>query len=243
MKKAVPIALLVLLPLLAWGQTVSVTIEHMPSPHYTLFRIDEDQKVTRQRVFYFRVDGEWHDTVSDIASLSLTRSQHEHILRSAAAIKSLPKDSSIAIDGSWTQFEYREGDSVYQYGTFSDTPDSLADYLWTLFYRPEDIFISGQIGQPDTFPDCPNCWDVLPFARISVLTEKGDTVATTLADDHGNFKLNVLPGNYSIAVSHQGYDTRILTHVSLKEHLEIESFLLQPTKRKHRTIRESLSTQ
>lgn len=243
MKKVVPIALLVVLPLLAWGQTVSVTIEHIPSPRYTMFRIGEDQKVTRQRVFYFRVDGEWHDTVSDITSLSLTHSQHEHILRSAAAIKSLPKDSSIAIDGNWTLFEYREGDSVYQYGTFSDTPDSLADYLWNLFYRPEDIFISGQIGQPDTFPDCPNCWDVLSFARISVLTEKDDTVATTLADDHGIFELNVLPDNYSIAVSHQGYNTRILTHVSLKEYLEITSFILQPTKRKHRTIRESLSTQ
>lgn len=243
MKKAIPITLLVLLPLLAWGQTVSVTIAHMPSPHYTMFRIGEDQKVTRQRGFHFRVDGEWHDTISDITSLSLTHSQHEHILRSAAAIKSLPKDSSIAIDGNWTQFEYREGDSVYQYGTFSDTPDSLADYLWNLFYRPEDIFISGQIGQPDISADCLNCWDVLPFARISVLTEKGDTVATTMADDYGIFELNVLPGNYNIAVSHQGYDTRILTHVSLKEYLEITRFLLQPTKRKHRTIRESLSTQ
>ncbi|MBR6898876.1 MAG: carboxypeptidase regulatory-like domain-containing protein, partial [Bacteroidales bacterium] len=66
---------------------------------------------------------------------------------------------------------------------------------------------------------------------------------TTMADDKGIFELNVLPGNYNIAVSHQGYDTRILTHVSLKEYLEITSFLLQPTKRKHRTIREPLSIQ
>ena len=228
-----------LLPLQAWGQeaeSISVKIYHLPTTAFTIFRADltaEPPTATGLHGFG-RYDYEaksWTDIFTDSTTHRLVESQRRELLRRAAGIDVLLPDSAIGIDGNYYDFTHRRGDSVYTYGSFSDTPDSLADYLYDLFELPGAVTIMGQVGYKivsDGCLDTSNCWDGLPLARVSLLSPSGETIASTLADDQAVFELTVLPTRCSLAISHPGYVTRIISHIVLTEDLELGHILLPP---------------
>lgn len=221
----------------AWCQeaeSITVKIDHLPTTAFTIFRADlsdEPPTATQLHGFgrYNYEDKSWTDIFTDSTTHRLLESQLQELLRRAATIDVLPPDSSIGIDGNYYNFTHRRGDNVYTYGSFSDTPDSLAEYLYDLFELPGAVSIIGQVGHKIISDDCldpNNCWNVLPLARVSLLSPSGDTIASTLADDQAIFELTVLPTRCNLAISHPGYTTYIISHIVLTEDLELGHILL-----------------
>ena len=222
-----------------WSQnpeSISVKIHHLPTTAFTIFRADlsaEPPTATQVRGFgrYNWEDEIWTDIFSDSTTHRLLESQQQELLRRAAGIDILTPDSSVGIDGNYFSFVHRRGDNVHTYDSYSDTPDSLAHYFYDLFELPGAVTIIGQVGHKIIDEGCldtSNCWDVLPLARVSLLSPSGDTIASTLANDQAIFELNVLPTRCSLVISHPGYVTRIITHIVLTEDLEFDHILLLP---------------
>ena len=220
-----------------WSQeaeSISVKIDHLPTTAFTIFRADlsdEPPTATQLHGFgHYNYEGKsWTDILTDSTTHRLLESQQQELLRRAATIDVLPPDSSIGIDGNYYDFTHRRGDNVYTYGSYSDTPDSLAEYFYDLFELPGAVSIIGQVGHKIISDDCldpNNCWNVLPLARVSLLSPSGDTIASTLADDQAIFELTVLPTRCNLAISHPGYTTRIISHIVLTEDLELVPVLL-----------------
>lgn len=223
----------------AWSQeaeSISVKIDHLPTTAFTIFRADlsdEPPTATQLHGFghYNYENKNWTDIFTDSTTHRLLESQQQELLRRAATIDVLTPDSAVGIDGNYFSFIHRLGDNVYTFDSYSDTPDSLAHYLYDLFELPEAVTIIGQVGHKiidDGCLDTSNCWDALPLARVSLLSRSGDTLASTIANDQAIFELTVLPSRCNLVISHPGYVTRIISHIVLTEDLELGHILLPP---------------
>lgn len=222
-----------------WSQeteSITVKIYHQPTTAFTILRADlsaELPTATLSHGFgrYNYEDKSWTDIITDSTTHRLLESQKQELLLRAAGIDVLLPDSAVRIDGNYFSFTHRRGDNVYTHDSYSDTPDSLAEYLYNLFELPGAVNIIGQVGYKiisDGCLDPNNCWDPLPLARVSLLSPSGDTIASTLANDQAVFELTVLPTRCSLVISHPGYVTRIITHIVLTEDLELSHILLPP---------------
>lgn len=223
----------------AWCQeaeSVTIKIDHLPTTAFTIFRADlsaEPPTAIQLHGFgrYNYEDKSWTDIFTDSTTRRLLESQQQELLRRAAGIDTLPPDSSIGIDGNYYDFTHCRGVNVYNYDSFSDTPDSLAKYLYDLFELPVAVTIIGRVGHKINDVGCldtSNCWTGLPLARVSLLSPSGDTIASTIANDNAIFELSVLPTRCNLVISHPGYVTRIITHIVLTEGLELDHILLSP---------------
>ncbi len=221
----------------AWCQnseSIFVKISHLPTTAFTIFRADlssEPSTAIQLHGFgrYHYEDKSWTVILTDSTTHRLHESRQQELLRRAAGIDTLPQDSSIGIDGNHFSFIHRRGDNVYTYDSYSDTPDSLANYLYNLFELSGAVSIYGVVGYKIVDKGCldtSNCWDALPLAHVALLSPSGDTLATTLANDHGFFEMTVLPTRCSLVISHPSYTTRTITHIVLDEDLYFEHILL-----------------